>query len=163
MEQNGYIVTSTSILGSWSFDLWKSFNMATVRVFIDGGASPNPGPAASAWKDAHSGEQETRFLGEQTNNYAEYVALRMALNHYRWEKSLEILTDSQLIKEQMSGNYKVASHNLVPIFLECMQIVGGRKKLGYRTIITKIRSKDNAADALVSQVLESHAETSTEL
>lgn len=137
--------------------------MATVRVYIDGGASPNPGPAAAAYI-ADDGKQEAKFIGEQTNNYAEYVALRMALNKFRWEKSLEILTDSQLIKEQMSGIFKVASPNLVPIFLECMQIVGGRKKLGMKTVITKIRREENKADYLVKAILDAHvSSSSTEL
>ncbi len=135
-----------------------------VKVYIDGGASPNPGPAAAAYVNPERGDKDTMFIGEQTNNFAEYTALKMVLEKYRWEPVLEILTDSQLVKEQMAGNFKVASFNIAPIYLECKQIVGGRKQMGLRTIITKIQRKNNQADRLVRNILELHAtESSAEL
>ncbi len=136
--------------------------MPTVQVYIDGGASPNPGPAVAGYM-ADDGTSDTRYLGERSNNYAEYAALRLALDKYRWEKSLEILTDSQLIKEQMAGNFKVSSPTLMPIYLECMQIVGGRKKIGLKTRITKIPREENRADAIVSVALKKYASSSTDL
>ncbi len=90
--------------------------MAEVTIFTDGGSRGNPGPAGSG-AVIYDGKKKvaeiSEYLGVQTNNYAEYEALLLAL-----KKTIELFgspvrhpvlvkMDSELIVKQMKGEYKV--------------------------------------------------------
>lgn len=85
-------------------------------IFCDGGSRGNPGPAASAfivYKDDKLVHKQSAYIGETTNNVAEYTALLMAV---KWLKDnpadVEIILDSELVKKQMTGEYKIKNENL---------------------------------------------------
>ena len=83
-----------------------------MRLFTDGGARGNPGPAAAAFvlerEDGTVLDARGDAIGVQTNNVAEYTAL---LNGLRRAAELgvtevEVVSDSELMVKQMRGEYK---------------------------------------------------------
>ena len=96
--------------------------MNSLEIFIDGASRGNPGPAAAAFviKDARGAavEKKSFFLGENTNNAAEYFALVMALDEAKRLKAREvrIKSDSELLVKQMLGEYRIKNGNLKLFF-----------------------------------------------
>lgn len=139
-------------------------------VQTDGGARGNPGPAAAAFildqlPDQASTNQPVelasgaKYLGETTNNQAEYQALLLALDylteHYDLaELDLRLETDSQLMAEQLKGNYRVKHPELIPLFQTAQNQL---QKLGRLTIVAIRREFNRRADALVNQELDRQA------
>ena len=89
-----------------------------VEVFIDGASSGNPGPAGVGvvFLDAHGQPAATfkHYVGEATNNVAEYLALIYALQEAQargWRR-LAVKTDSELLARQLAGAYKVRDGTL---------------------------------------------------
>ena len=100
-----------------------------ITAYFDGGARGNPGPAGYG---VHIVDEQGNVLSEQhgslgiaTNNVAEYrgviAALQWAVEHDL--KSLTVRGDSQLIVEQMRGNYKVKHEGLKPLYLQARMLV----------------------------------------
>ena len=100
-----------------------------IYAYFDGGARGNPGPAGYG---VHIVDDQGNVLSEQhgslgiaTNNVAEYhgliAALQWAVEHDL--KSLTVRGDSQLIVEQMRGNYKVKHEGLKPLYLQARMLV----------------------------------------
>lgn len=98
-------------------------------AYFDGGARGNPGPAGYG---VHIVDEHGTVLSEQhgslgiaTNNVAEYhgliAALQWAVEHE--VRSLTVRGDSQLIVEQMRGNYKVKNEGLKPLYLQARMLV----------------------------------------
>lgn len=90
--------------------------MAEVTIFTDGGSRGNPGPAGSGaviYKDDVEIAHVSKYLGIQTNNFAEYEALILALQTTHKvlgspvTAPVTIKMDSELIVKQMRGEYKV--------------------------------------------------------
>ncbi len=90
--------------------------MAEVTIFTDGGSRGNPGPAGSGAVIYHGKKQVahvSKYLGVQTNNYAEYEALILALEATHKvlgspvTDPVTVKMDSELIVKQMKGEYKV--------------------------------------------------------
>src|SRR3954453_22927799 len=100
-----------------------------VVAYTDGGARGNPGPAGFgvyvADQDGHRVVELSEYLGQQTNNYAEYSALVAALewalrnNH----KAVQIVSDSELMVKQLRGVYKVRNENLLPLFEKAQRLI----------------------------------------
>jgi ribonuclease HI len=93
--------------------------MPKVIIYTDGGARGNPGPAGAGVviQDGAKTYELKKYLGErQTNNFAEYEAVAIALTEAKKKKlagrSLEIRMDSQLVVEQLSGNWKIKEAGL---------------------------------------------------
>lgn len=90
----------------------------------DGGSRGNPGPAGygAVIEDSqgHIAARLSKYLGRQTNNFAEYSAL-LAVLEWALEngvKQLRVVSDSELMVNQMKGRYKVASPGLRPLWEE---------------------------------------------
>lgn len=104
----------------------------TLKVYTDGGARGNPGPAASGivitTLDGQVVEAFGVYLGETTNNQAEYRAVETALDKAieLGANRIEFYVDSQLIERQIKGQYRVKNPELRPIYLSIMQKMQGR-------------------------------------
>lgn len=92
-------------------------------INIDGASRGNPGPAAAGWviRDASDGQvlvEEGLFLGDETNNRAEYFALLFALEDALALSAtdVKVLADSELIVKQVRGEYRVKNSGLKPLF-----------------------------------------------
>jgi len=89
----------------------------TTTAYIDGGARGNPGPAgAGVYFPGIVSVAE--YLGEQTNNFAEYTALVTALKFAvaMGCEDLEVFSDSELVVKQIRGEYKVKNPNIIPLY-----------------------------------------------
>lgn len=92
-----------------------------IRVYIDGGARGNPGPAGYGVRvedtDGNLIEELYAPLGIATNNVAEYngllAALRWAVDH--GHRDVHVRSDSELLVKQMRGEYKVKNEGLRPL------------------------------------------------
>lgn len=100
-----------------------------ITAYFDGGARGNPGPAGYGVYivDALGNvlSEQHGSLGTATNNIAEYhgliAALQWAVEHE--VKQITVKGDSQLIVEQMRGNYKVKNEGLKPLYLQARMLV----------------------------------------
>jgi ribonuclease HI len=128
-----------------------------VITYTDGGARGNPGPAAYGVviKD-ESGKilfSEGKYIGQTTNNQAEYQGLVAALESAQKLGATEAdcYLDSELIVKQMKREYKVKDLGLQAQFIKAWNLINNFKKVSF----THIRREFNKeADALVNQALD---------
>jgi len=127
-----------------------------LTIYVDGASRGNPGPAAvgAVIKD----EKGTTILkvsssiGRATNNQAEYSALIVALQEAMklGADQVYINTDSQLMSEQINGNYKVRNAHIRPLFEKAMQLLTAFQ---YYSIDHIPRYLNSEADALANEAL----------
>lgn len=137
---------------------------------IDGASRKNPGPAAIGVviKDDEGVDLLTRgeYIGETTNNVAEYRALLAALDflitlcqgkfgrdpseHAYPEVEVKICCDSELVVYQLKGNYRVKNAALVPLFEEALR----KMRVFGKVDLTKIpREENRLADKLANKAI----------
>ena len=127
------------------------------KLFTDGGARGNPGPAAYAYvlEDEEGGSLAAHgeAIGVATNNVAEYSALIAGL-----EKAvelgiaeLEVISDSELMVKQMRGEYKVKNEALRAL---SVRAAGLARRLGDVSYTAVRREHNELADRLVNEALD---------
>lgn len=123
----------------------------------DGGSRGNPGPAAAAFvlesPDGSIVARAGRYIGEATNNVAEYEALLMGLDAAlaAGVRRVSILADSELLVRQVSGVYKVKHPNMRPLHERAGHLLAGFEAWS----IAHVRREQNvAADDLVNEALD---------
>ena len=123
----------------------------------DGGSRGNPGPAGyGAVIEDPRGRVVARlseFLGKQTNNFAEYSSLLAVL---RWAiengvKNLKVVSDSELMVNQMKGRYKVGSPSLKPLWEEARRLASRLR--GFQMTHT-LRNGNQEADKLANEAMD---------
>lgn len=135
-----------------------------IIIHTDGGALHNPGPAASAYviskKNGSLLEKKGFFLGSQTNNYAEYMAVNNALLAVlRLKKTISItsvsfISDSLLLVSQLNGLYKVKNERIREFVFEIRSL---EQQIGVPISYTHVlREKNEEADSLVKECLTPH-------
>lgn len=136
--------------------------MTDFLIHTDGGSRGNPGPSAVGVViegDSIGVKEYGEYIGETTNNIAEYSAVILALKklkalvgHEKAKNStVEIHADSELLVQQINGEYKVKDENLKNLFLEVWNL---RLDFG-KTIFKHVRREQNkGADRLVNQALD---------
>jgi ribonuclease HI len=108
----------------------KSGSHRLLRVFSDGAARGNPGPAgAGAVVTTPDGKvlaRRGRFLGKTTNNVAEYEGLILGLQAAQelGAREVEVRADSQLLIRQLKGEYAVRHAGLKPLHAEALRLLG---------------------------------------
>ncbi len=128
-----------------------------VIVHTDGGSRGNPGPAAAGYTlddvDGHRLQAKAFFLGETTNNVAEYTALIKALEAVRklGAKQVTVYSDSELMVRQLSGAYKVKSEAIRPLFEQVNDL---RSQFESCLVRHVMREKNEDADRIVNQALD---------
>jgi len=133
-----------------------------IIVYCDGGARENPGPAAAAFiiKLENQEKYYSEYLGETTNNEAEYQAIIFALkkikhligNKKAKQSIIEIRSDSELITKQINGENKIKEKNLQELFITVWNLKQDFKKVSFIYIP---REENKEADKLVNQALNS--------
>lgn len=127
------------------------------RLFCDGASRGNPGPAgAGAVLSNPLGEVETqlaRYLGETTNNVAEYQALILGLQEAvrLGVKKLQVFADSELLVRQLNGQYRVKSPHLLPLWRLAKNEL---QKFEAYTISHVPRAENCLADELANQGID---------
>ncbi len=127
------------------------------KLFIDGAARNNPGPAGAGlalFKDDEPVEMRGFYLGAKTNNQAEYFALLLGIfylkKHVCEGDLVVIVSDSQLLVRQVQGAYQVKNaelkmlHGLAKILLSDLMF----------NIVHVLREENKDADALANQGID---------
>jgi ribonuclease HI len=125
----------------------------------DGGSRENPGKAAGGAVLYDEKKKEIAYggvyCGIQTNNFAEYAGLlhglQLALDHNITD--LEIILDSKLIVEQMSGSWKVKNPNIKPSFEKAKTLCERFNSVRFQHVF---RHRNKVADKIVNDVLDQH-------
>ena len=127
------------------------------RLWTDGGARGNPGPAAFAYVlEAEDGtvlDARGEAIGVATNNVAEYAALVAGLRHAATVgvTELEVRSDSELMVKQMRGEYRVKNKDLQVLFLDASRAA---REVGRVTYEHVRREHNELADRLVNEALD---------
>src|SRR3989344_2208153 len=132
-------------------------------IHTDGGSRGNPGPSAIGIvieaTDGSLKKEYGEYIGETTNNDAEYQAVIFALKKLKLlagkkavgEAVVEVHIDSELIERQLNGHYKIMDKNIQRHFLELWNL-----KVDFADVVYKhIPREDNhGADRLVNAALD---------
>ena len=129
----------------------------TVVAYTDGASRGNPGPASIGMVVQNfQGEiiyEYAEALGHQTNNFAEYSAvkkiLELAANNHVSELTLR--SDSELLIKQMKGEYRVKSESIKPLYIACDGLRKKIKKIAFEHVR---REYNKRADELANLVLD---------
>ncbi len=133
---------------------------AAVNVYTDGGARGNPGPAGIGIlvTDIEGNEilRHNDYIGESTNNVAEYCALIAGLEI---ASSLDIkevncYLDSELVVRQLNGIYRVKNKDLKKLYSEVKRKEKEYRKVSY-THLPREEEHIRIADLLVNKALDS--------
>jgi ribonuclease HI len=137
---------------------------STLSIYTDGGARGNPGPAAYGFvvlKGSEVVARGGRFLGDATNNTAEYEGVLAALEWLLVNSNLlaqhqisqiEFFGDSQLVVRQLSGEYGVKQPHLQQLL---SRITTALHHLNLTPTFTHIpREQNQEADRLVNCLLD---------
>jgi ribonuclease HI len=131
------------------------------RLYTDGGARGNPGPAAAAYvletDDGHVLAALGEAIGVATNNVAEYRALVAGLAKAieLGVDDVEVVSDSELMVKQMNGEYRVKNAALVELSLEASHLARQLGRVRYRAVP---RVENELADRLVNEALDAAEE-----
>jgi len=130
--------------------------MKKLVIYTDGGARNNPGPAGIGIvirnKDGQTVETYKEYIGEKTNNQAEYEALIKALELAQNKASeLELYLDSQLVVNQAKGLFKIKNGDIRELMFKIKTLEQSFEKITYNLIP---REKNKDADRLVNQAID---------
>ncbi len=129
----------------------------------DGGARGNPGPAGYGVVIHDSGGNKitalSRYLGRQTNNFAEYQALIAALEYTveHGYNALKVISDSELIVRQVKGIYKVKEPTLRDLHARVKEFIA---RLEWFQIEHVLRGHNREADRLANEAMDKGSKSS---
>jgi ribonuclease HI len=97
--------------------------------------------------------EDTAYIGETTNNVAEYKAVLLGLDLARslGATDVEVVNDSELVARQIGGQYKVKQPHLKPLHAEAMDSLRRFERWAVRSVR---REQNERADELVNQALD---------
>lgn len=133
-----------------------------LHLYSDGGARGNPGPAAVAFVATNEAgvvlKTGSRYIGNHTNNQAEYHALHMALEYAAEIKAQEVTCylDSELVAKQLKGEYGVKNAELQRLNDQVRLQLKAFKKVTFINV-PRENQKISMADALVNKTLDEAA------
>jgi ribonuclease HI len=132
-------------------------NPTEIVANIDGGSRGNPGPAAYGvvikTAEGKAVAEIAKFIGETTNNFAEYQGLLAALEYSlsHGYSRLRVLTDSELMAHQIAGRYKVRSPDLKPLHAQAQAMIARLESFSIQHVY---REQNREADRLVNQAMD---------
>lgn len=132
-------------------------NTERLTIHTDGAARGNPGPAgAGAFIQDAAGEvvsEDCRYLGEATNNVAEYEALLLGLERAKelGARRLEMRADSELVVRQVRGEYRVRNPALQRLHARVVQLASEFESVEYRHVR---REQNRDADRLANRAID---------
>ena len=128
-------------------------------MYTDGGSRNNPGPAGIGVYIETLHKQFGHYIGEKTNNEAEYEAVIFGLKKIKQligkddakNVEIEIFLDSEFVERQMNHIYKVKEKNIQELFLEVWNLMLDFKSVRFNHVL---REKNKIADKLVNEALD---------
>ena len=142
--------------------------MRKIIIYTDGGSRGNPGPAAIGAVFCNEKGQVIKkyseYLGETTNNEAEYQAVILALKKFKalfgkklaQNTEIELRSDSELLIKQLQGEYKILEPKIQSLFIAVWNLKLDFKKVKFKLIS---REKNKEADQLVNEAIDNQAKT----
>jgi ribonuclease HI len=130
-------------------------------AFTDGGSRGNPGPSACGVVVKNlAGKvlvRHGRYLGETTNNVAEWTGVIDALEHCKQLGATEVdlFMDSELATKQLKGEYRVKDPDIAKRFLEVKNLLHQFDHVSFTHVR---REKNKEADALVNKCLDNQSQ-----
>ena len=127
-----------------------------LTIYVDGGARGNPGPAGIGvvvlGETGKKIKEFGKYIGETTNNIAEYNALLYALEEALIIRADELLInmDSELVAKQLTGDYRVKDVNIKPLFVRAINMLKSFNNFEIRHIE---REMNKEADKLVNKAI----------
>jgi ribonuclease HI len=130
--------------------------MKELEIYIDGASKGNPGPSGIGAVICQAGivvKNISSFIGNATNNIAEYTALIYALEEALILKaeSLKIKTDSQLLARQLNKVYKVKNANISELYDQAVLLLSAFKEVSIQNIP---REENQGADRLATEAVK---------
>ena len=127
-----------------------------LEIYTDGGSRGNPGPAGIGVVIWHGNElvgTYAKYIGEATNNQAEYQAVLYALEQAKRLRAeqIDIYLDSELAVSQLNRQFKIKDPDLGSLFVKCWNLMIGFKKVKFHHIP---REKNREADKLVNKAID---------
>ena len=135
--------------------------MQTVIIYTDGGARNNPGPAGAGVviQDGTKKIELKKFLGNQTNNWAEYEAIILALSEAKKRglsgREIEIRMASELIQRQLINQYQIKEETLWPQYIKVHNLLVAH--FPHITFVHIPRAQNAEADRLVNEAIDEAA------
>ena len=134
--------------------------MRQVEIYIDGASKGNPGPSgigAVICRDGQTIKNISSFIGNTTNNVAEYTALIYGLQEALIlnAESIKINTDSQLLYRQINKIYKIKNPNILGLYNQVSHLISAFKKVSINYISRKFnRGADKLANQAIKQAIK---------
>ena len=130
--------------------------MGEFEIYIDGASKGNPGPSGIGvviCQDGRTIKNIASYIGNTTNNIAEYTALIYALQEGLILKteSIKINTDSQLLCRQINKVYKIKSPNILGLYNQALHLMAAFKQVSINHIP---RNENRGADKLASKAIK---------
>lgn len=124
-----------------------------ISIYIDGSSIGNPGKSGIGYliyRDRELLKKRGVYLGIQSNNFAEYMALIFPLIDAieQNQKKVKVFSDSKLVCEQINGGFKVKNKNIYPLFVLAKNIIS---KLESFEIIHIDRENNQEADRIAKE------------
>ena len=131
--------------------------MNQVKLFTDGGSRGNPGPAAIGGVIYNLNDEKLKefseYIGESTNNIAEYSALikglRLCLE--MGFKNVSCNLDSELVVKQLNKVYKVKDEKMKILYDVVTETTAEFESVSFTHVL---RAKNKLADTLVNKALD---------
>ena len=131
----------------------------TVVIYTDGGSRNNPGVSGAGaviYDGTEKVAEVSQYLGIQTNNWAEYEAVALALAEAKRQglggENVEVRLDSKLVAEQLSGRWKIKEPTLKP---QAEKVRAFMPHFASITFTFIPREKNVEADALANLAMDS--------
>ncbi len=136
--------------------------MKEIEIYIDGASKGNPGPSGIGVVVCRHGEtikNISAYIGEATNNIAEYTALIYGLQEGLLLKaeSIKVHSDSELLCRQINKIYKIKNQNILGLYNQAVHLMSAFKDVSVRHISREHNRKaDKLADQAVKAALKKH-------
>lgn len=129
-----------------------------IHIFTDGAARGNPGPACYAFIVTAGDRiilERAGYIGEATNNIAEYQAVIHALTEARalTAGTVVVSSDSELVVRQITGVYRVRQPHLARLHSEVVRLIGHFDRVTFSSV-PRTERHIQAADALCNRCLD---------
>jgi len=126
-----------------------------LEIYIDGASKNNPGDASCGvvmFKEGKKVKESSVYIGKNTNNFAEYTALVIALIEalHLGELNIKVFSDSQLLVNQIRGKYRVRRGSLYALYKVVKILIDKFEKFSIDYVP---RSKNKEADKLANMAL----------
>jgi ribonuclease HI len=127
-----------------------------LTIYTDGASRNNPGEAGAGvyiLQGSEPLERLARYLGQTTNNVAEYSAAIMGLEQAvrLGARRVKLLADSELLVKQINGQYKVRNPGLKPLHARVKELIA---RIGSVEVQYIRREENREADALANKAID---------